>query len=100
MTALPNGSAPVGLTRTQKKFWEVLSDGKPHTPEELTKCLWDDCGLNLQLSVKQHMSDIRRKLPPGYQIVATFPNRRTHYQLLAEIHLTATQTPPPTEQSS
>ena len=87
---LPNGvGPPPGLTRTQAKFWEVLSDGRPHTPEELTKCLWDDLGLNLQQNVKQHISDMRKKLPPGYQLLATFIDRRTHYQLFQEIRPTS-----------
>ena len=83
---LPNGvGPPPGLSRTERKFWDVLSDGRPHTPEELAKCLWDDCGINPRSSIKMHISNIRRHLPAGYQILVTYKEQRVHYQIFAEI---------------
>ena len=60
---------------------ELLSDGLPHTREELHACLWDE---NANLStVKVHISIIRRTLRPlGEDIVCVlfgYP-LRVHYR--------------------
>lgn len=84
---LPNGAAPTGLSRTERKFWEVLSDGKAHAGEDLVKCLWDDLGLNLKETVQVHISNIRRKLPAGYHITTTKIDGKLNYILVRELSL-------------
>lgn len=87
MTMLPNGSAPSGLSRTERKFYDVLCDGRPHAGDELAKCLWDDLGINLRMGVAYHVSNIRRKLPPGFHITTVRIDDKTHYLLVRELTL-------------
>lgn len=82
MIAMSNGAAPPGLTRTEANFYGLLADGRPHTPDELTKHLWDSLGVNLQASVRFHIHNIRRKLPAGEYITTTPIGQKIHYILV------------------
>lgn len=63
------------FTPTEVKILAVLSDGMPHTREELHGCLMDELG---DLSnVKVHITYLRRKLRPmGQDIVYYCHTRR------------------------
>lgn len=69
------------FTATQQKFMDVLSDGLPHSKEELAKCLWDEQG-DID-NVKIHFSNMRKVLnPQGQDIVTKYVGGRVHYMLV------------------
>ena len=70
------------LTRTEKKLYQLLSDGKPHKPEELAKYLWDEFGVNPNQSIRTYMSNIRFQLPAGYDIASRKIAGKFHYLLV------------------
>lgn len=55
------------LTPVERRMFELLSDGMDHTKEELHVCLSDD--LARLVAVRQHLTNLRRKLPDGVDIV-------------------------------
>lgn len=61
----------VRLTRVQQRMLSILSDGKPHTQEELQKCLADDLGD--VLNIRPHISTMRKILRVRKQTVKTIP---------------------------
>lgn len=67
------------LRDVEKKILALLSDGQPHTKEEIHTCLWDECGsVN---NVYQHISVLRKKLRPiGQDIVCTTRGNRYRNQ--------------------
>lgn len=60
-----------GYTKTEQAIIDILSDGKPHSRKELHAC----CGPSLKKVVSTHVVNIRKKLPPGQDIVAVMLNR-------------------------
>jgi hypothetical protein len=60
-----------GFTKTEQAILNILADGKPHHRKELHAC----CGPSLMAVVTQHIVNIRKKLPPGHDIVARVLNR-------------------------
>lgn len=68
-----------GLTNVQKKMLAILSDGLPHSRQELHACLSDDMG---PLSnIQSHISGIRKVLrPKGQDILCEIFNRTVHYR--------------------
>lgn len=75
-------AGPPEMTRTQRKFYEYLSDGEPHTPQELEKHLWDECNLNLRATVQVHIHRLRKVLPPGELIVGQYIGKVFCYTLV------------------
>ena len=68
------------LTPTHKKMLALLSDGLPHSKQELYCCLWDDqSAIN---TIAYHISTLRKKPPPGQAIVCEFTKRAMHYRLV------------------
>lgn len=66
------------LTPTECRILEKLSDGMPHSKEELVLCLFDD--LSSVHTVKYHISNLRVKLRPiGQEIVCEY-NRGFKYR--------------------
>jgi DNA-binding CsgD family transcriptional regulator len=65
-------------TPTQRKILAVLSDGRPHSREELFACLPDDLGS--VSNVRAHLSILRRKLR-GRLIVCELHGRAAFYRL-------------------
>lgn len=59
-----------GFTTTEQAMLDILSDGKPHHRKELHAC----CGPSLAKVVTVHIVSIRKKLPPGQNIVAVVGN--------------------------
>lgn len=67
------------FTPIQKKMLGVLSDGLPHSRDELQTCLWDE--LAGKTAVAYHVSLIRAKLKrKGETIVCEFVNRARLYR--------------------
>lgn len=66
------------LTPTQLKLLRLLSDGRPHTPEELQSLCPDD----MTGSVRMHVSNLRKFLQPrGEDIVCVLGfQRRIYYR--------------------
>ncbi len=48
------------LTPTQRRLWEILKDGEPHTKDELWKCIGDETSVSSNLA--NHISMLREKL--------------------------------------
>lgn len=67
----------------QQSMLGLLSDGKRHPKEELL-ALCDE--LSTMAAVHQHVSQIRKKLPPSEDIVCVYSNRRTHYQHVRKLY--------------
>lgn len=68
-----------GFTKTQNAMLAVLSDGQPHTREELHKCLPDE--LSEMSAVRFHISNIRKVLrPKGQDIVCELKYGKIHYR--------------------
>jgi hypothetical protein len=66
-----------GYTATQKSMLRILSDGLPHSREELHEV----CGPSLVGVVAYHVMEIRKKLASkGETIVALRIHRQAHYQ--------------------
>lgn len=64
-------------TATQQAMLDILSDGLPHTREELHAC----CGPSCRRTIQVHLSHIRKKLrPKGEDILCTYTNRGWRYQ--------------------
>lgn len=83
--SLPVGSGPPDtprLRRTEKVFYDLLSDLKPHAVEEFERRLWDECGLNLRATVQVHVCLLRKKLPAGERIVSVKDGAALRYQLV------------------
>lgn len=65
-----------GLTPTQYKILQVLSDGKDHLKKELVACLPDP----LSTDISPHLADIRRVLRlQGQDVRCVLMQRRTGY---------------------
>ena len=68
-----------GYTKTQLKMLAVLSDGMPHSKEELHACLPDE--LSSLEAVETHLCYIRRHLrPKGQDIICEFIRRQRKYR--------------------
>jgi DNA-binding winged helix-turn-helix (wHTH) protein len=63
----------------QQRMLELLSDGLPHSKEELHDCLYDE--LSNIATIQKHISLIRKQLRPhGQDILIEFIRRRVHYR--------------------
>ncbi len=63
----------------RQKILAMLSDGRPHTREELRGCLWDELGTND--TVRHHIGQLRRELLlKGEDIVCRQSNGPLCYQ--------------------
>lgn len=68
-----------GFTPTQADMIKMLSDGLPHTRQELFTCLRDDLA-RLQ-AINMHLSNCRKILRPrGEDIICELVNRRICYR--------------------
>jgi hypothetical protein len=65
-------------TPTQQRILAVLADGKPHRPVDLRECLGDDMAVHSTLRV--HIYNLRRLLPPGEAILCEYINRAAWYR--------------------
>jgi DNA-binding CsgD family transcriptional regulator len=77
LTFLSGADMAGPFTRTEQKILERLSDGMPHRAEDLFCCLWDEIGS--VSAVRFHVSNIRKRLPPGEDIVCRPTNGRGTY---------------------
>lgn len=66
------------FTKTQLKILLILSDGKPHTRQEIHAALPDELGA--LTNIKRHISDIRKVLrKQGQDIICTWHQRTFCY---------------------
>ena len=66
------------LTPTEACLFAILADGRPHARDELRRCIGDD--MSGPALLRQHVHNLRRKLPPGEGLVCVFHRRRLCYQ--------------------
>jgi hypothetical protein len=79
------GEVKPRFTPTQQRMIDVLSDGMPHTREELHKCLWDEEGA--LGNIKMHISLIRKVLQPvGQDIVCCLVRGTIQYRHIRRIY--------------
>lgn len=78
---------PVKLSPTQRKLWDVLSDGKLHSSEELLKYMPDE--LMNKNCLRTHITYLRYKLKSAKLMInCQVVDSLTHYQLLRFTHIT------------
>jgi DNA-binding response OmpR family regulator len=66
-------------TPTEERILRVLSDGLPHSHDDLRELLCDD--MAVKRTINTHVSNIRRKLKPlGQTIVCEYIRKRQHYR--------------------
>ncbi len=65
-------------TPTQQKMLDLLSDGMPHSREEMFACLWDE--ESRYVAIHPHISLIRKLLPPGEAIICEYRKRSIYYR--------------------
>ena len=76
------------FTPIQRRMLEVLSDGLPHHPDDLWKCLQDE--LAPKVNIKVHIKALRYKLRlRGQDIVCETIHRRGHYRHVRLLHSAA-----------
>lgn len=67
------------FTPTQQAMLKVLSDGMPHTREELHACLPDNLGA--LSNIRAHIANIRKALRPiGQDVVCELFRGTIHYR--------------------
>jgi len=72
----------ISWTPTEHRLMEKLSDGLPHTKRELKGCIDFDPDLVETGALKNHVSNIRKKLAPqGFTVVCVVWERKHCYQL-------------------
>lgn len=70
------------LTPTQKRMYDLLSDGLPHSRRELHACLWDE--MSRLATIERHLSTLREKLAAvGEGVMAV---NGVGYQLVRLLH--------------
>jgi hypothetical protein len=65
-------------TPVEQRIVDALSDGEAHLADGLVCCLHDELGGRLNL--RAHVSNIRKKLPPGEYLVCEFRSRQIFYR--------------------
>lgn len=60
-------AAPAGLTPTERALFAALADGRPRPARRLLRLLPDPDGAEPQ-TLRQHLSNLRRKLPAGVRV--------------------------------
>lgn len=70
------------MTPTHQRIYAVLSDGEPHTVQDLQPCLWDD--LADPAVLRCHISTLRKELSKQSEGIVTRRevNGVTTYQLV------------------
>jgi hypothetical protein len=71
-------------TLTQERMLKILSDGLPHTKQELHSCLYDDQGpVN---NVQMHISNLRDRIQRnGFDIVCCRNNGDSWYRMVRHL---------------
>lgn len=70
-----------GFTPTEERIFDLLSDGHPHSRDELFKCLTDD--LADTSAIRPHLTRLRGKInPKGFDILYVPRHHKTFWQLV------------------
>lgn len=73
------------LTATEQRIFNLLSDGKPHTKEEVHTCLNDE--LSPVSAIANHISRMRKQLRHhAKDILCRYGGGKTTYQLIRLTH--------------
>lgn len=72
----------MNLTPTERKIMDLLGDGERHTRQELRDVI--DPYIEFT-TVQAHVSNIRKKLPRGYNIVCVMWGGSIHYQYVRHV---------------
>lgn len=74
------------LTPTQRKMFDLLSDGAPHSRKEMEACLWDEASTRPADAVRNQVTKLRGALlPTGLDIVVRGANGTSTYRLMRPI---------------
>jgi DNA-binding response OmpR family regulator len=72
------------LTPTERRFNDLLDDWHGHTPAELHALLWDEQSVQNSSgngsAVQAHISNLRKKLPAGQEIMLRVVAGKRYYQ--------------------
>ena len=75
----------IQFTVTEQKLVDILQDGEPHARKDLQLAI--DGEYTAAVTVRQHISSIRKKLNPiGQTIVCTLLNRQIQYRWMRLLH--------------
>lgn len=75
-----NGNGTPHLTPTERRMYELLSDGRPHSFKELFGCLDDE--LSGPCNLRVHVSRLRAKLKLGGEAVCSVSMGRTYWYVI------------------
>ena len=67
------------MTRTEKKIYDLLGDGQPHSRRDILLHL-DPEGFMSLSTLQVHITYLRRKLPPGELLVHVLRGKSRCYQ--------------------
>lgn len=70
------------FTKTEQAIFDILSDGKGHKRKDLHKAV---CGPSCLKTVNVHICQLRKKLPPGLEIVAVASQSGIVFRLMRQI---------------
>lgn len=72
---------PERFTPVQRRMLAVLSDGEPHSRQELHGCLADDLGA--LSNIRWHLMQLRKKLRvKGQDVLIEYRERKMHYRMV------------------
>lgn len=72
-----------GLTPTETKIFQLLSDGMFHLRDEVRSCLSDELASFNAMAL--HITNLRKKLPNGYLVVCVRHRGKSGYQMVRSI---------------
>lgn len=72
------------LSPTEQRLYDTLKDGRPHRREELHTCLFDE--MSGRTALRYHISNLRKKLLNGYEIICVFYQRTWSYRMVRSLH--------------
>lgn len=73
------------LTATEQRIFNLLSDGRPHTKEEIHTCINDE--LAPVSAIANHISRMRKQLRVhGKDVICSYRGGVTKYQLVRLMH--------------
>lgn len=75
---------PDNLTPTERRIYEMLSDGERHTKPELHSCLDDE--LSDVRGVRVHIKSLRDKLPPDRIILCECASLTIYYRMVCPLY--------------
>ncbi len=75
------------LTRTQQRIYDALSDGKPHSTDDLRQYLYYE--QSSKANLRTHIWGIRKKIRPERDILVQYIQQALHYRMVASLEQSA-----------